>query len=68
LLIAVIAEVSVVSAIAGRATLFVLYRPVSSADICCASPALPPFPKSSILLPLFRASIIAVLASFIVGI
>ena len=48
---AVSAEVSVVSAMAGKPLLSLLYRPVSSAAMCCASAAEPPFPTSSILFP-----------------
>ena len=43
---AVSADVSVVSAIAGSARRSPMKRPTSSAAMCCASAALPPLPKS----------------------
>ena len=48
-------EVSVVSAIAGHGSLLCAKRPTSSAATCCASAALPPFPKSKILFPVLIA-------------
>src|SRR6185503_4603770 len=53
---AVNAEVSVVKAMPGSAFLSFSNRPLSSAAMCCASAALPPFPASSTLLPLFNAA------------
>ena len=49
--IAVIVEVSVLKASAGIDFLFFLYLTTNSVAICCASAALPPLPKSIILLP-----------------
>ena len=48
--IAVIAEVSVVRAIADKPFLWVLNLPVSSAARCCESAALPPLPAIKILM------------------
>jgi len=45
--------VSVDKEIAGIDFLFFLYLTTNSVAICCASAALPPLPKSIILLPFF---------------
>ena len=51
--IAVIAELSVDSAIAAIAFLFFLYLTVNSVAKCCESAALPPFPKKIIFFFIF---------------
>lgn len=55
LLSAVRADVSVVRAIDGQARLSSSYLPTSSAAMCWASAALPPFPQSKIFWPWSRA-------------
>ena len=47
----VIVDVSVESAIAGKLLRDFLNLPKNSAAMCCASAALPPFPKITIFLP-----------------
>ena len=47
------ADVSVDKDIAGNAILFFLNLTVNSVAKCCASAALPPFPKKIIFLPLY---------------
>ena len=55
-------EVSVVNAIAGKLFLSFLNLLTNSAAICCASAALPPFPKIIILFPFFKQLIIYFIA------
>jgi hypothetical protein len=55
--------VSVVSAIAGRACLFILYLPINSAAQCCASAADHQFPAINNLFQFFKAFIIAFITS-----
>jgi len=56
LLNAVSDDVSVVNAIAGKDRRGFSYLPISSAAMCWASAALPPFPHSNIFRPACRAS------------
>jgi hypothetical protein len=55
-------DVSVVKEIAGMLFLSILYLPINSAAMCCASAALPPFPKIIILFPFFKQLIISFIA------
>ena len=62
---AVITEVSVVSAIAGKPFLSIINLFTSSPEICWASAAEPPFPQIKSLFPFLNAWTIALTASWI---